>query len=576
MFTFYWRKFILPYWLLALTAVVCFVVASAAGLAAPLVVKLLIDDALSGGNIVFLHLITAGIVVLYLIRGLFSYFYGYSMAKAGNKMLAKLRQDMFGKLQSLDYAYFMKTPSGELISLFTNDLLFIQQAVTIGIPDVIVESLNLLAIMAIMIYFDWQLAMVTFATLPFIIVAISFFNNKIGRLGALVEHTLAKVTSIIQQSLISVMIVQSYVREDYEYQKFSDKIQQAAGDLLKAQRLSAILVPLVEFLAAIGLTIIVWYGGREVINGHLSIGGMFAFLVYIINVPMPVRKISQALTHLKLGLVAWKRINRLLNEQTPSVADGCKEMPEAQGLVEFKNVSFAYNSDRPVLKEISIFAGPGELVAIVGPSGAGKSSFANLLLRFYDPDQGAIYLDGMNIRDLKIRDLRQHIGFIQQEPVLFNTSVLENIRYGRPSATMNQIEQAARLANAHDFITELPQGYDTMVGELGGNLSGGQRQRIAIARAIITEPAILLLDEPTAALDAHTEKQVMAAIRQAGAGRTTFIITHRMSTIMASDRVVYLTGGRVVETGTHQELIAKGGRYARAVQLGEISLRINE
>jgi subfamily B ATP-binding cassette protein MsbA len=576
MFSFYWRKFIVPYWLLAFAAVVCFIVASAAGLAAPLVIKLLIDDALSGGNLAFLHLITAGIVVLYFIRGLFTYFYGYTMAKSGNKMLARLRQEMFGKLQSLDYAYFMRMPSGDLISLFTNDLLFIQQAVTVGIPDVIVESLNLLAIMAIMIYFDWKLAMVTFATLPFIIVAISYFNNKIGRLGALVEHTLAKVTSIIHQSLVSVMIVQSYVREDYEYQKFSDKNQQAANDLLKAQRLSAVLVPLVEFLAAIGLTIIVWYGGREVINGDLSIGGMFAFLVYIINVPMPIRKISQALTNLKLGGVAWGRINRLLNEQTPLVVEGYREMPAAHGLVEFKNVSFSYHEGKPVLERVTIFAQPGEVVAIVGPSGAGKSSFANLLLRFYDPDHGAVFLDGIDIKELKISELRKHIGFIQQEPVLFNASILENIRYGRPGATVSQIEQAARLANAHEFIMELPQGYNTMVGELGGNLSGGQRQRIAIARAIITEPAILLLDEPTAALDAHTEKLVMSAIRQAGVGRTTFIITHRMSTIVASDRVIYLTRGQVAETGTHMELMDKGGAYARAVHLGEVTSRIQE
>lgn len=576
MFTFYWRKFIMPYWLQATTAIMCFIIASIAGLAAPLVVKLLIDDALSGGNITFLHIIIAGIVILYLIRGLFSYFYGYSMAKAGNQMLAKLREDMFTKLQSLDYAYFMKMPSGDLISLFTNDLLLIQQAVTVGIPDIIVESLNLLAIMAIMIYFDWKLAMVTFATLPFIIVAISFFNSKIGRMGALVEHTLAKVTSIIQQSLVSVMIVQSYVREDYEYRKFSDKIQQAAGDLLKAQRLSAILVPLVEFLAAIGLTIIVWYGGREVINGDLSIGGMFAFLVYIINVPMPVRKISQAMTFLKFGIVAWNRINNLLNEQTPSVADGYLDMSKAQGVVEFKDVSFAYRTGKPVLEAISISAKPGEIIAIVGPSGAGKSSFANLLLRFYDPTQGAIYLDGVNIKDIKIKDLRQHIGFIQQEPVLFNTTILENIRFGNLAATSSQIEQAAREANAHAFIMELPQGYNTVVGELGGNLSGGQRQRIAIARAIIAEPSILLLDEPTAALDAHTEKQVMAAIRQASMGRTTFIITHRMSTIMASDQVIYLAGGRIVETGTHQELLSKGGLYARVVKYSEADFGINE
>ncbi|CQR72595.1 Putative multidrug export ATP-binding/permease protein [Sporomusa ovata DSM 2662] len=575
MFSFYWRKFIVPYWLLALTAVLCFIVASLAGLAAPLVVKLLIDDALTSGNIAFLHLITAGIIILYFIRGLFSYFYGCSMAKAGNKMLAKLRQDMFSKLQSLDYAYFMKTPSGELISLFTNDLLFIQQAVTVGIPDAIVESLNLLAIMAIMIYFDWELAMVTFATLPFIIIAISFFNNKVGRLGVLVEHTLAKVTAIIQQSLISIIVVQSYVREGYEYKKFSEKIQQAANELLKAQRLSAILVSLVEFLAAIGLTIIVWYGGREVIQGDLSIGGMFAFLVYIINIPMPVRKISQALTYLKLGAVAWGRINSLLNEHTSSVVDGYLQIPTAEGLVEFKDVSFAYQAGKPVLEDINIHAKPGEVIAIVGPSGAGKSSFANLLLRFYDPDKGAVYLDGINIKKLKIGDLRRQIGFIQQEPVLFNTTILENLRYGRPNATISQIEQAVRLSNAYDFIMSLPLGYDTIVGELGGNLSGGQRQRIAIARAIIMEPAILLFDEPTAALDAHTEKQVMSAIRQASTGRTVFIITHRMSTIMASDRVVYLTGGRVAETGTHQELIDKGGLYARAVRLDELELHIN-
>ncbi|WP_094604691.1 Putative multidrug export ATP-binding/permease protein [Sporomusa silvacetica DSM 10669] len=575
MFSFYWRKFIVPYWLLALTAVICFIVASLAGLAAPLVVKMLIDDALTNGNISFLHLITAGIIILYFIRGLFSYFYGYSMAKAGNKMLAKLRQDMFSKLQSLDYAYFMKTPSGELISLFTNDLLFIQQAVTVGIPDAIVESLNLLAIMAIMIYFDWELAMVTFATLPFIVVAISFFNNKVGRLGVLVEHTLAKITAIIQQSIISVIVVQSYVREGYEYKKFSDKIQQVANELLRAQRLSAILVSLVEFLAAIGLTIIVWYGGREVIQGDLSIGGMFAFLVYIINIPMPVRKISQALTCLKLGVVAWGRINSLLNEQTPSVVDGYLQMPKAGGLVEFKDVSFAYQTGNPVLEDINILARPGEVIAIVGPSGAGKSSFANLLLRFYDPDKGAVYLDGIDIRQLKIGDLRRQIGFIQQEPVLFNTTILENLRYGRPNATLSQIEQAVKVSNAYDFIMALPQGYDSIVGEMGGNLSGGQRQRIAIARAIIMEPAILLFDEPTAALDAHTEKQVMSAIRQASTGRTAFIITHRMSTIMVSDRVVYLTGGRVAETGTHQELIDKGGLYARAVQLDELELRLN-
>jgi len=243
--------------------------------------------------------------------------------------------------------------------------------------------------------------------------------------------------------------------------------------------------------------------------------------------------------------------------------------------VAFQHVSFRYQPDRDVLKDINIAAGPGDVVAIVGPSGAGKSSFANLLLRFYDPSEGTVYLDGIDIRQLKISALRKHIGFIQQDPILFDASILENIRYGRPCATYSQIEQAARLANAHDFIMELPRGYDSPVGQLGGQLSGGQRQRIAIARAIILEPAILLLDEPTAALDAHAEKLVMAAIRNVSIGRTTFIITHRLSTLMASDKVIYLSSGRVLETGTHEQLLRQGGLYSRAMERGELSMKID-
>lgn len=566
MLNLYWYKFVIPYWPLVVSALSCFIIATAAGLAAPIIIKVLIDGALADGNIGYLHLITIGIVILYLIRGIFSYIYGYTMAKAGNKMIAKLREDMFSRLQSQDYAFFINTPSGEIISLFTNDLWMIQQAVSMGIPDIIIETLNLFSIMLIMIYFDWKLTLVTFVTLPFIIMAIGYFNKKIAALGSLVEHTLAKVTSILHQSILSVMIVQSYVREDYEYKKFSSKIYQVAGDFLKVQRLNAILIPLVEFLAAIGLTIIIWFGGREVINGNLSIGGMFAFLVYIINVPAPVKKISEAFTRLKMGIVAWQRINRL--EHRPHILpNGTLDLPQAQGVVEFRDVSFGYSPDVGILHHIDISAHPGEVIAIVGPSGAGKSSFANLLLRFYDPNEGAIFLDGINIKELKISALRKHIGFIQQEPILFNASIIENIRYGRPAATYAQVEQAAKMANAHEFIMELRMGYNSMVGELGSNLSGGQRQRIAIARAIIMEPTILLLDEPTAALDAHAEKQVMAAIRNASVGRTTFIITHRLSTLMASDKIIYLSQGHIVETGTQAELLKRDGAYARAVHL---------
>ena len=571
MFKLYWQKFILPYWPMVLAALVCFMIASAAGLSAPLIIKFLIDDALTRGDVQYLHIIVLGIIGLYLLRGIFSYIHGHTIAKAGNKMVAHMRETMFTRLQKLDYAYFINTSTGEIISLFTNDLLLIQQAVSLSVPDLLVESLNLMAIMLIMIYFDWKLALVTFATLPFIIVTIGFFNKKIAKLGMVVEHTLAKVTSILHQSLLSMVVVQSYVREEYEAKKFNESMRSAASDFIKVQRLKAMLVAMVEFLASIGLTTIIWYGGRQVISGNLTIGGMFAFLIYIINVPTPIRRISEAISNMKLGIVAWQRINALYQLDN-LVVDGQEELNNVKGKVDFKKVNFEYLPDLGTLRDINITAQPGDVVAIVGPSGAGKSSFANLLLRFYDPSDGCIYVDDVDIKRLKMSALRRCIGFIQQQPILFNLSVLENIRYGKPSASIAEVEAAAKLANAHEFIRELDGGYEYQVSELGSNLSGGQRQRIAIARAIIMEPSILLFDEPTAALDAQAEQQVMESIRKVSAHRTTFLITHRLSTLMASDRVIYLVNGQIIEMGTHEGLIAHNGRYAKAVlsqELGE-------
>jgi len=564
MFKLYWQKFILPYWPLITIALVCYIIASIAGLSAPLIIKFLIDDALIRGDVESLHIIIASIIFVYLVRGVFSYIHGQTIAKAGNRMVAKMRATMFERLQKLDYAYFINTPTGEIISLFTNDLLLIQQAVSLSVPDLLVESINLLAIMLIMIYFNWKLAIITFATLPFIIFSIGFFNKKIASLGMLVETTLAKVTAILHQSILSIRIVQSYVREEYECDNFNRSMRSAASDFIKVQRLKAILIALVEFLASIGLTVIIWYGGKEVINGNLTMGGMFAFLIYIINVPTPIRKISEAISSMKLGIVALQRI-RGVQQQLNTVIEGEKELAAVTGKVEFKNVNFEYLPDLGILRDISILVQPGDIVAIVGPSGAGKSSFANLLLRFYDPTTGSIYIDDVDIKTLKMNNLRKQIGFIQQHPILFNVSILENIRYGRPTASFEEIQEAAKLANAHQFIMELDGGYDYIVGELGSSLSGGQRQRIAIARAIVIKPPILLLDEPTAALDAEAEQQVMESIRKVSAKRTTFLITHRLSTLTESDKVIYLVNGHVAEMGTHKKLMNQGGIYAQTV-----------
>jgi subfamily B ATP-binding cassette protein MsbA len=563
MFNLYWREFLVPHWLLVIISLICFVIASAAGLAAPLIIKFLIDDALSYSDPDYLHLIIASIVGLYLVRGGFLYIHGQTIAEAGNKMIAQLRLTMFKRLQKLDYAYFVNHLTGDIISLFTNDLLLIQQAITMALPDLLVESLNLIAIMTIMIYFDWQLSLVTFATLPFIILAMGFFNKKISELGMQAETTLGKVTSILHQALLSIVSVQSYTREEYECQKFNEKMRQASHDFIKVQRLKAILIALVELIASLGLTAIIWYGGKEVINDNLTIGGMFAFLIYIINVPTPVRKISEAVTSMKLGIVAWQRISTL--DRKNAIIDGSKYIEEVTGKVEFKNVNFGYHSETEILKNIHFTIQPGDIVGIVGPSGAGKSSFANLLLRFYDPVTGSIFIDDIDIKEMKLSGLRKQIGFIQQQPILFNLSILENIRYGQPAASIEEVKNAAKIANADNFIMELPGGYDYIVSELGNNLSGGQRQRIALARAIIMKPAILLLDEPTAALDSKAEKLVMESIRNVSAGRTTFLITHRLSTLLDSDKIIYLVDGQVTEMGTHAQLVEQGGIYAKAV-----------
>ena len=563
MFNLYWREFLVPHWSLIIISLMCFIIASAAGLAAPLIIKFLIDDALAYDDIESLHLIIASIIGLYLLRGVFSYIHGQMIAKAGNKMVAQLRQTMFERLQRLDYTYFVNHLTGDTISLFTNDLLLIQQAITMAVPDLLVESLNLIAIMMIMIYFDWQLSLVTFATLPFIILAMGFFNRKISGLGMQAEETLGKVTSILHQALLSIMSVQSYAREEHECRKFNESMRQAASDFIKVQRLKAILIALVELLASLGLTAIIWYGGKEVINDKLTIGGMFAFLIYIINLPTPIRKISEAVTSMKLGIIAWQRISTL--KRKIDIVDGHKEFEKVTGKVEFRNVHFGYHSETGTLKNIHFIIEPGDIVAIVGPSGAGKSSFANLLLRFYDPITGTILIDDIDIKEMKLSALRRQIGFIQQQPILFNLSILENIRYGRPTASIEEVEEAAKFANADNFIMELPGGYNYIVSELGSNLSGGQRQRIAIARAIIMEPAILLLDEPTAALDSEAEKLVMESIRNISTGRTTFLITHRLTSLLDSDKIIYLVNGQIMEMGTHAQLVEKGGMYADAV-----------
>jgi subfamily B ATP-binding cassette protein MsbA len=367
----------------------------------------------------------------------------------------------------------------------------------------------------------------------------------------------------MQESISAVRVVKSFVREDFEIQRFTRENDLNFRAQMKSVQIQSLLTPTVEFLAALAVTVIVWFGGYEVVNGNITAGALVAFLTYAVNLANPVKRISRVYGTIQKAMAGAERVFGIM-DMPEAIADKpeAKAMPAVKGYVEFDDVTFGYKDDIPALEHISFKAEPGQMIAFVGPSGAGKSTIANLIPRFYDVNGGAIRIDGQDVRDVTMSSLREQIGIVPQETMLFSTTVRENIRYGRLDATDDDIVQAAKDANAHEFIMQLPEGYDTKIGERGLNLSGGQRQRIAIARAILKNPQLLILDEATSALDTESEKIVQAALDRLMVGRTSFVIAHRLSTIFNADQIYVIEKGHIREHGTHEELLALGGLYS--------------
>ena len=555
--------YIKPYVKQLVVAIFCIVMAAAANLYVPWIIKDMIDKVLAARDMMMLNFIAVGIVVVFFFRGIFYYGQSYLVSFVGQRVIIDVRDVIFRKFQRMPLAYYDKRQTGEIMSYITNDVAALQSALVDNLIELVTESATLVGSIALMFYLDWKLTFVTLVTVPMVGQAMKVFGRKLKSSGTLIQERLADITSLLQESISAVRIVKSFVRETYEIKRFRAQNELNFQAAMKNVQLTSLLTPTVEFLAAITVTFIVWIGGYEVVNNVMTAGSLIAFLTYAVNLANPVKRISRVYGNIQKAMAAADRVFAVLDlDETITNKADAVELPKIQGHVQVENISFAYKKGVPALTGVSLEAKPGQMIAFVGPSGAGKSTIANLLPRFYDVTEGAIRIDGFDIRDVTMESLRSQIGLVPQETMLFSTTVRENIRYGRLDASDDEITEAAKAANAHEFIMALPQGYDTKIGERGLNLSGGQRQRMAIARAILKNPQILILDEATSALDTESEKLVQAALDRLMVGRTSFVIAHRLSTIFDADQIFVIENGQVMEHGTHQELLALGGLYS--------------
>lgn len=552
-----------PYLRRLAVAIICMVVAAGCNLYVPWIIKDMIDKVLMEKDMLLLNAIAAGIVIVFFIRGVFYYGQSYLISYVGQRVVVDVRMQLYGKLQRVSNAYYDKNQTGAIMSYITNDVGAMQAAIIDNMIEAVTEGSILIGSIVMMFYLDWRLTLLTFVIVPMVGYAMKIFGRKMKSSGTLIQERISDVTSVLQETIAANRVVKSFVREDYEYKRFDDANYQSFRANMKNAQVSSLLTPTVEFLAALAVTAILWFGGYEVLNDMMTAGALVAFLTYAVNLANPVKRLSRVYGNMQKCMASAERVFSVI-DMDEGIYDkpNAQVMPAIKGHVQFNDVTFGYKEGEYALEHISLEAKPGQMVALVGPSGSGKSTIANLLPRFYDVTEGSITIDGIDITDVTMASLREQIGLVPQETMLFSTSVMENIRYGRLDATDEEVVAAAKAANAEEFIKDLPEGYATKLGERGLNLSGGQRQRLAIARAILKNPRVLILDEATSALDTESEKIVQDALDKLMVGRTSFVIAHRLSTIFNADQIFVVENGHLREHGTHEELLAAGGLYS--------------
>lgn len=558
-------KYLGPYKKRLFLAIVCLFGATGTQLFLPWIMKDVIDKVLISKDMALLNTIVIAIILMFILRGFFVYGQQYLMAFIAQRVMVDIRYNLFSSMMSRrGLSYYGNNKTGRLMSFYTNDVNALQSAIVGHGIDFTTEVFILIFSVASMTYIDWKMTFLLFITVPALAFAVDRIGKRIRREGSQVQSELAELTSLLQEVLSGIRVVKSFAREDHENDRFRDQVFRNLKAVMRATKATALLTPIVEFLATLGIAALIWYGGSEVISGRLTPGELITFLMFAVNLSNPLKRISRTWANLQLSMAAADRIFGEL-DFIPEIEDkpNAPKMNAPYGRVEFDHVNFFYNPDEPIIKDFTFTAEHGQIVALVGHSGAGKTTLVNLIPRFYDIQSGHIRIDGQDIKDVAQQSLREKIGMVPQETLLFSGSIMENIRYGRLDATDDEIIAAARAANATEFIDKMPLGFATPVGERGMMLSGGQRQRIAIARAILKNPQILILDEATSALDTESERLVQSALDVLLKGRTSFIIAHRLSTIFKADVILVMKDGQIVEKGTHAELLAKCGVYTK-------------
>lgn len=556
--------FLRPYWPRLMVSLVLTLITAGATGAVAFMFKYVVDDILIEKNVMMLKLIPFVVVAIYLVKALSDYFSYFLMADVGQRVILNVRDKLYGHIQTLSMPYFIRTPTGVLISRITNDVNMIQSSVTNAVTELIRESLKLLGLVAVVFYRSVELALIAMVVFPLVVYPISQFGRRLKHYSTKSMNVMGHVMSILDEGISGIRIVKAYNMEEYEKERFSTENRRYYRNWMKRIAVRALSSPLMELIAGLAGAFILWYGGMQVVEGSLSAGDFASFILAMGMLYSPIRKLNTVNIEVQEGIAAAKRIFNVL-DTTPEIGDkaGAEDLGRVDGEFAFHDVSFTYTGDEYALTGVSFTARRGQRVALVGESGSGKTTIANLLPRLFEVSSGRIVVGGRDIRDVTMKSLRRNIAMVTQEMVLFNDTIRANIAYGTENATQESIQEAARAARAHDFIMQMPHTYDTVVGESGVRLSGGQRQRICIARAIIKDAPILILDEATSALDTESEREVQAALERLMKDRTTLIIAHRLSTIIRADHIIVLNKGEIVEEGSHQELMEKNGYYAR-------------